>query len=209
MALCLRNVGARKRRESERSQFDLHFGLETDGTVELGDLKIDSPSYIWGIAYAPTPATFFERVITLLPPPETYTFVDLGSGKGRVVLLASRKPFKAVIGVDFSYELCAIAEGNLARFRPYIAAQEVLFVNQDAALFDFPRGPLIVYCYFAFTREVLVSVLERLSHRQDETIFVYYNVHYLDLFAGSELLHEEQTLRIWRLTAGPTPKGSS
>ena len=197
--LCVKNLRPVKRDES-RSDFDTSYAVDTDGTVELGDLKIDSPSDVWGIAYAPTPARVFERILGLLPAPHLYTFIDLGSGKGRVVLMAARHPFKAVAGVEFSRELCHIAEANLAAFRHHIVACNVKIVCQDAALFEYPTGPVIVYCYFAFTREVMLRVVELLSNRQDETIFVYYNSHYEELFAGWDILHREDVLCIWRLS---------
>lgn len=198
LRLCFRNIYVPKRNEPP-SEFDVEYGVQTDGWRELSDLKVDSPSEIWGQAYAPTPAIVFDRIMTLLPEPEAYSFVDLGSGKGRVVLMAARRPFRSVTGVEFSPELCALAENNLARFTPHIVAREVRIVCGDAALFEYPPGPLIVYCYFAFTKEVLIPVLAQLLRRQDETIFVYFNAHYHELFAEFQLVHQENVLWIWRI----------
>ena len=39
-----------------------------------------------------------------------YTFVDLGSGKGRMLFVAAERPFRRVIGVEFSRSLHAEAE---------------------------------------------------------------------------------------------------
>ena len=201
--LCARNLREKERNEPQ-SQFDIAYGLHTDGRVDLGDLRITAPSDIWGFAYVPTPASIFANILSLLPPPEGYSFVDLGSGKGRVVLMAAQQPFESVTGVEFSSELCSIAESNLACFRPHIAARDVRIVCEDAALFEFPPGPLIVYFYQAFEKEVLSRVVERLSIRRDETIFVYFNPQNAALFAGYEAIHSEEAVRIWRLTS---PRG--
>jgi SAM-dependent methyltransferase len=197
--LCLRNIYVR-RYDDQPSQFDIEYGVSTEGCVDLGDLNIDSPSEIWGVQYEPTPPVIFDRIMILLPPREKYSFIDLGSGKGRVLLMASREPFRSVIGVEFSSELCAIAKANLEKFKGRIAAQRVDVVCQDAGLYEFPSGPLIVYCYFAFSKEVMVQVVAHLVGRQDETIFVYYNPHYHELFTSFELLHAESTICIWRST---------
>lgn len=206
LVLCVRNVFTVHTKNDARSQFDLDYGVTTDGIVQLGDLKIDSPSDVWGIQYAPTPTFFLQKVMGLLPAPENYSFVDLGSGKGRVVLMAAQKPFRSVTGVEFSPELCTVAEANLAIFRPQVLARDVRIVCQDAALFKFPPGPLIVYFYYAFTKEVLSRVLVNLSHREDDTIFVYCNVHHAELFAEFELMHKDDELCIWKMQEAPKAK---
>ena len=199
LVLCARNLRP-VRRDGSRSQFDAAYDVDTDGRIELGDLKVQSPSDIWGTAYDPTPPRVFDKVLAILPQWSEYSVVDLGCGKGRVVLMASSKPFKAVIGVEFAPELCAIAEANVARFKPHIQAADVRIVCEDAALFEFPPGPLIVYFYYAFTRNILAGIVQRLSQRQDETIFVFYNVHDKDLFESFPLIYSENNLSIWRIT---------
>jgi len=48
---------------------------------------------------------------------QDYTFVDFGSGKGKVVLLAPRLPFRKVIGLEFAQQLIAVAQRNIRSFR--------------------------------------------------------------------------------------------
>jgi SAM-dependent methyltransferase len=198
IALCFRNLLPRRKIDDQPTQFDIEYGVSTEGRVELGDLDIRSPSDLWGVGYSPTPPSVFDKILSLLPPPEEYSFIDLGAGKGRVVLMAARKPFKSVTGVEFSSELCAIAQANLEKFQSHVVARQVQIVCEDAALFQFPSGPLIVYCYFAFGKEVMTRVIDALSRRDDETIFVYYNAHYAELFAEFNLIHSEGGVCIWR-----------
>jgi len=177
--------------------------------VELGDLKIDSPSYLRGNAYAPTPPSVFDRMMMLLPAPEKYSFVDLGSGKGRVVLMAALRPFKAVVGVEFSSELSAVAETNLVKFRPHVRSSDVRLVCNDAVLFNFPPGPLIVWFYHSFAKEVLARVFERLIQRQHETIFIYYNAHYHELFSECDVLYSDKDICIWKIAGTQSHLSSS
>src|SRR5215218_10190886 len=44
-------------------------------------------------------------------------FVDLGCGKGRVLYMAARRPFKRVIGIEWSERFSRIARVNLDRNR--------------------------------------------------------------------------------------------
>ncbi|HEX3467874.1 MAG TPA: class I SAM-dependent methyltransferase, partial [Candidatus Elarobacter sp.] len=94
----------------------------------------------------------------------TCTFVDLGAGMGRVVLLAARRPFRAVIGVEISPALVEIARENLASARdPRRVARDVKIVRADAAAYAPPRGDLVVYLYNPFRGPVLDAVLARLA----------------------------------------------
>ena len=43
---------------------------------------------------------------------QDYTFLDIGSGKGRVLMLASDAPFRHIVGVELSPALTAIACGS-------------------------------------------------------------------------------------------------
>ena len=45
-----------------------------------------------------------------------FTFIDLGSGKGRVLLMASDYPFKKIIGVEFMPELHRAAQENITGY---------------------------------------------------------------------------------------------
>ena len=48
---------------------------------------------------------------------EQLVFVDLGSGKGRTLLLASEYPFRRIVGVELSPKLHRIAKTNVEKFR--------------------------------------------------------------------------------------------
>jgi tRNA1(Val) A37 N6-methylase TrmN6 len=65
----------------------------------------------------PTHPKLVYRILNLLnPEPGRYDFVDFGSGKGRVLLIASQFPFCQVIGVEFDRRLHAIAQENIRLF---------------------------------------------------------------------------------------------
>ena len=52
-----------------------------------------------------------------IAPIDAYTFVDLGAGMGRAMLLAADYPFRAVVGVELHPTLARIARANLAIWR--------------------------------------------------------------------------------------------
>jgi hypothetical protein len=87
------------RRAGQR--FDAEHGVTTEALVFLGELDPEAigPSLEHATHYEPTPVAQANALLDASPlPPERATFVDLGAGMGRIVLLAARRPFHAVIG---------------------------------------------------------------------------------------------------------------
>lgn len=119
------------------------------------------------LRYEPTPPAVLDAALDAVgAPPEALTFVDLGSGKGRAVLLASLRPFRAVVGVEHRPALHAIAQRNVASFGARARAPIHLLLG-DAAEQPLPDGPLLVWLFNPFDADVLAAALRRLSTRHD------------------------------------------
>ena len=94
---------------------------------------------------------------------QDYTFIDLGSGKGRALLMAAPYAFKRIMGVEFMPEWHWVAQENirkLAAANPSAPAMKSLCM--DARDFEFPPEPLVVYLFNPFPEPVFVAVMERL-----------------------------------------------
>lgn len=141
-------------------QYDAQFGVDTGGCIPLSHLDIRQSSWVHGVRYEPIGAGLFREALGQVPlRPEGATFVDLGSGKGRAVLLAAELPYKRVVGVEFSRELTEIARGNLERYpRGLVRARAVEFVCADAAEFSCPATPIVLYLYNPFNVEIMRRV---------------------------------------------------
>jgi precorrin-6B methylase 2 len=100
-----------------------------------------------------------------------FTFIDLGCGKGRVLVAASRMGFRRIVGVEFAPELADTARINLAK----LGLKEVEIVQGDAAEYDFPDSNLVVYLFNPFSGEVLRGVVEKLRNLLTRRIFIVYN----------------------------------
>lgn len=146
--------------------------MTTEALVFLGELDPDAigPSLEFATHYEPTPVAQAEALLDASPlAPENATFVDLGAGMGRVVLLAARRAFRGVIGVDISPALVEIARENLTTARdPLRVARDVKIVRADAAEYAFPRGDLVVFMYNPFRGPVLDNVLANLRTTAEE-----------------------------------------
>jgi SAM-dependent methyltransferase len=153
------------RRAGQR--FDAQHRVTTEALVFLGDLDPDEAgaSVEFATHYEPTPVADLERLLAASPlRPERATFVDVGSGMGRVVLLASRYPFRQIVGIEISAALHEIARMNLASFTDTARrCRDVRLVRGDAATFAYPRGNLVLYLYNPFRSEVLSTILARIT----------------------------------------------
>lgn len=94
--------------------FDLRYGTDTVSFAQLGNLTIGSQNAGEGTPYEPTRLRLVRRVLSALNPSPNGAFVDIGCGKGRVLLLAAEFGFRRVTGVEFAKELCEIARDNIA-----------------------------------------------------------------------------------------------
>ena len=166
------------RRAGQR--FDAEHHVTTEALVFLGELDPEAigPSIEFATHYEPTPVGQAEALLDASPlKPERATFVDLGAGMGRVVLLAARRPFRAVIGVEISPALVEIARENLGAVRdPQRLAHDVKIVRADARDYRFPRGDLVVFLYNPFRGPVLDDVLVNLraAGERREIVLLYH-----------------------------------
>jgi hypothetical protein len=88
-----------RRRDKE---FDRRFGVDTAGTIPLSALDVEDANWEFGFAYEPTDPKFFKAIVGELPIQfEEFTFVDVGSGKGRVLLLAAEFPLEKFLAWKF------------------------------------------------------------------------------------------------------------
>lgn len=145
------------------ASFDREFGTDTSGSVQPAQLGIaDAAVREKAIRYLPSPPRVTRWMLANAGVnPGDCSFVDIGCGKGRVLLLASQLPFRQVIGVEISAELCAVARANAAAFQPRHCAIEVR--NADATLLDLPATDLLIHMYHPFDPELTVRVFERLG----------------------------------------------
>ena len=173
----MRLVGSRLHREFfppplPIHPFDLEHGVHTSGLLfadqlASGHAHDDHINAYWG-----TPPSGFRGIVdmwqrTLAATPhsiEDYTFVDIGSGKGRVVMMASQSPFQRIVGVELNPDLNSIAESNLAQWRTSShRCSDIAVLNVDALAAPIPDSPSVLYIYNSFNLYVMLPLLERLQ----------------------------------------------
>jgi SAM-dependent methyltransferase len=173
--------------------FDLQYGTDTRHIIELQDLEIKSANKSRGVRCEPTRAIPFRRLLRALNLPKDSVFVDLGCGKGRILLLACEYGFKSVKGVDFSSQLCGVARRNLATYASQRGLRgKVDVIQSDVVDYRLQDDENIFFMFNPFDGVVLERVMEniRLSlRRKKRTIWlIYYRPVWQEVIEQSKIL---------------------
>ena len=177
----IRKLLGRERPAPPPHPFDEQFQVDTSGLIDgsrLGSAHRHDGcnTAYWGIAPSVLEAALRHCATTSW---SDYSFIDLGSGKGRALMLAAKLPFKEVVGVELSPELHAIAERNLQIFQKsgQVRSGSLQCVRLDATEVDLPERPCVVFLFNPFKPPVLDIVVERIaqSYRKNpRPIFLIY-----------------------------------
>jgi SAM-dependent methyltransferase len=166
--------------------FDLEFGVRTSGLIAGRNLKCGSRADRHNTAYFGVAPSVFHEMIALWrrsKPAGTidqFTFVDIGAGMGRAVLLASEFPFRSVIGVELNPRLARIARKNVAHWKAAgLACAPVRVICRDAVEFKIPPGPCVAFMFNPFggpiMRRLLKTWSQTLARREDQLDILYVN----------------------------------
>ena len=177
--------------------FDSEFGVETSGLIRAEEICDSGRKYNpYNTGYFATAPSVFSQICRRLDVDfRDFTFVDLGSGKGRILLLASNFPFRRVLGVEILPALHEAALKNIALFHPASRqCGEVHCLLGDVTEFEFPSGPLVVFMWNPFIGPVFKSVLANLEaslRREPRELYLLYLQPDLDyLMAASPCLRK-------------------
>jgi hypothetical protein len=148
-------------------------------------------------AYQPSEPVAFHEMLDALREKtgldfRDFTFIDLGSGKGRTLLMTSDYPFRRIVGVELLPALHRVAQGNVGKY--HSEAQkcfDVKAVCGDAREFVFPAEPLVLYLFNPLPEAGLRQVIANLEHglrAHPRAVYVLYHnpllEHVLEQSAG-------------------------
>jgi len=168
--------------------FDLSHGTDTVTWVPLKGLTVLGDNRDRAVDYQPTQVLPLRWLFRTLELPGGKTLVDLGCGKGRVLLVASEAGFKEVRGVEFSPELCEIAAGNCAKFfEKKKPGMRFRIVESDVVDYAVQADEDVFFMFNPFDAHVLNIVMRRivtsLAERRRQIWIIYRNPVHEDVFA--------------------------
>jgi SAM-dependent methyltransferase len=149
--------------------FEARLGISTAGHVPADTLAPGCPPSEWG-AYDPSRYGDIRRILNALAlRPGMDVFVDVGAGKGRVLVMAARLPIARVVGVERSQALSAIAVRNIETARRHLVCPRVDVITADAASYNLPDETTVVSFANPFDEPVLDAVLDNLRRTLERT----------------------------------------
>ena len=130
---------------------------------EIADLVGSNGSQAHG--YRPTPRALISWLLDALPVAfEDTTLVDIGAGRGRVLLEAARYPFARIVGFEASHWLHEDAMANLRHWpRGIMRCRDVDPILADALEAPLPAGALLVWAFDPFSERLLTRLAARLA----------------------------------------------
>ncbi len=159
---------------SQRSggrRFDHDYGVTTHAVLFLTDLDPDAAGDAAAHAthYEAVPVGDFQRLLALLPSGaiERSTFVDVGAGMGRAMILAAQHPFRQVCGVEISPSLYEIGRENLQIVRDReLRCRDLRLYRSDARIWTYPPGDLVVCVFNPVDAPALRAALASIAGRR-------------------------------------------
>ncbi len=154
--------------------------------------------------YMPTDPAEFRAMIESIPIDmkdgdlHNYTFIDIGSGKGRTLLLASEYPFRKIVGVELIPGLHRAAEENVrVYFSSTNSAANIELICQDARDFEFPLSPLVIYLFNPLPEpglRALIAKIERSWQKMPRNGWVLYHNPLIEhVLTESSYMHKEKS----------------
>lgn len=177
---------------AHRYTFDKWTGIRevhpTTQVVWTDELAVPDDYRRHSAEYAPTTRLGVNWAIDGLDiDPSAYAFVDIGSGLGRAIMIASQYPFREVLGIEMDANLAGKAQENLDALPS--SRRKALAVSSRAANAlecDLPDMPAVFYLFNPFDREIADAFLKVLKARNSHgagDIILFQNLQYENLLA--------------------------
>ncbi len=178
--------------------FDFIYGTDTSRRIPREEIETDSENIVHCVNYGASKAMPFMRLMRRLNLPKDGVFVDLGSGKGRALMLAARYGFRKVIGIEFSGALCDKARVNLQRFLSKCPSRSQLeVIESDVTKYRLRDDETVFFMLDPFKAPVLTEVLQNIRasvEKHPRIVWLIYSVpreqHIIDragIFTRSDL----------------------
>lgn len=198
-------------------KFDIEHGTDTQSLIDVVDLGIIGEAALHAVHYEASTLPKIQRVLKHLGVNlSEYSFIDVGSGKGLVVIEAAKHPFNEVIGLEISPHAHKIAEVNIRAASKRTTLRAPIKLNNVNALdYAFPAAKQVIYLYNPFDEPILSELLNKLSRRLTENVedivLAYLNPvckATIEKEFSVDVLHAHRTAMIYRLTR-PSKAGAA
>lgn len=148
-------------------KWDRRHHVDTGGQIQtrMAGVSVTGRYKDFATDVVSTPPKIFGFLSQFFPRNRsTYTYIDMGCGKGRTVLMASELGFQRAIGVEFVDAACATARRNLIS---YTSEKNVrspcTVIHADVTEFDLPKDNLVLYFANPFEAPVWSVIIAQIA----------------------------------------------
>lgn len=160
-ASAVKNLVKRAKHLGAEVLYERRYGVRTSDRVIL-DVHNDD-----NVGYAPMNWRQLKWALPASSVSSRDVFLDIGSGKGRAVLVAAVDyPFGRVIGVELTKELHETAERNMAAAAGKVRAGKVELVRADVREYQIPDDVTVVYMNNPVRGPIFGAVLNAIAASQ-------------------------------------------
>jgi SAM-dependent methyltransferase len=158
-----------KRRQARYGDIDYDWDNRVDTTSATVPWR-DRLLGLFHSPYQPTePMLFREMLGALAIDFSRFTFIDIGSGKGRTLLMASDFPFRRIIGIEIFPDLHRIAEENVRKYENDLQkCLAIEMILEDARQFAFPNEATVLYLFNPLPKPGLSQLISNLEESLSE-----------------------------------------
>ena len=157
----------------EMLTFDLRHGITTRTIIPASELNFSNKeTQSHAIRYRPMPVLCLKRGLkflkSYLTEIDNVTFVDYGSGMGRVMLLAAEAGFQSVVGIELSPQLILSCEKNIEKFKIKYPNCTFTILNQDASTYRPKKNVCVFFFFNPFDNSIFKRVMNEIFESLNE-----------------------------------------
>ena len=172
--------------------FDINNRTNTNGLISLDKLLIKSKNKKSGRDYQATRVVPLKKLFNYIKKyhdPKSSVLVDFGSGKGRVLLVASNFCYQKVRGIEFAHALCDIAKNNLAIYTNRISSKtQFQIIESDVVDYRINSDENVFFMYNPFNESILSTIINNivlsLSRSPRKILIIYHNPKHTAVIEG-------------------------
>lgn len=145
-------------------RFDRAYGTDTAAEVDSEKYSVTPELMLHAVSYSASPDRLFRSLLRQQRLDfSNYTFIDLGCGKGRTLLLASQFAFRKIVGVEMELALVETCRRNIGLYmKCAMPASSIEVLHMSAGNYEFPSGNIFLYLFNPFDEHIMSQVVAKL-----------------------------------------------
>jgi SAM-dependent methyltransferase len=181
---------------------DRQYGIETSRRVPRRALASGAKEDAHSAGYLGCAPSIVRKALDQIGIEPGMTFVDIGCGKGRVLVVASDYPFAWLIGVELSRHVANLASRNFEKLRsPDDKFRRISLLRGDATKPPLQQGCNVLFFYNSFTGAPVKTLIESLrrhvtKYPTSKIWLIALNPVSFEAFDNSGFLHRYAAERI-------------